>query len=365
MTDQQVIFQCQSMHCLEAVNFSLDLLHTKSKESMFARVPKLGPIIRPRYSYPTLRHYLTEYTTKSLTFQSDALNAISGILRSGLANSYDVQTVFYGVAVGLRLPTAFTIDIFWYHKKSCSRRAGFPSWSWAGWIGPVGWRTNILEITYQGYGGQKPCSPGVRQGQEPFISFETEDGKFTSGLAYFRRGMLSPSDSTLKPFLRITCWAVLVQFRNINWTEIGEVKRNRKKVLFHASGEPELYDGLYAELPLRPGLTAYSRLFLDDNSLAKSRQLKLFVLLFYNAWRKKFKGHYSEGHGLVVKRTSEGVLERVGMLFLDHPCKNYAPSPSPIVYEEGQGNFVTMVDIDFNIQPLWLQGGKEVTVKLG
>ena len=74
---------------------------------------------------------LTEEHSKWQTrFQSNALNAIDGLMNQ-------VPTLYYGPTTYLDgLPSAaFDYALCWYEEEfdHSKRRAGFPSWSWAGW----------------------------------------------------------------------------------------------------------------------------------------------------------------------------------------------------------------------------------------
>ena len=77
-----MLFECNGMHCAETLDMDLDLLHNYKKGrvnadtwSMAALSPKT-PGLDPR----EFMDYVGEYSTKKLTYRSDALNAFRGIL---------------------------------------------------------------------------------------------------------------------------------------------------------------------------------------------------------------------------------------------------------------------------------------------
>jgi hypothetical protein len=100
--------------------------------------------------------YLEEYSTRKLSYDADALNAIVGALnvlrkvfypathhiwgvpihvstrrREGFSTRYDLQSKEHQSLVELGL--------YWYHESHARRRHGFPSWSPLGWEGPIKW----------------------------------------------------------------------------------------------------------------------------------------------------------------------------------------------------------------------------------
>lgn len=78
-----------------------------------------------------------EFTTRELSLESDGLNAISGIL---FAISEEQNEVFL---CGLLVSTMFEHSMLWFPYREVRRRtadgARFPSWSWAGWVGQIGY----------------------------------------------------------------------------------------------------------------------------------------------------------------------------------------------------------------------------------
>ena len=98
---------------------------------------------------------IQQYTTRTLTYESDALKAFLGVLSaSGSPSIWGVPAGWIGA--NLTAPEAFTIALLWsplYEDPSYGRpreagvREGFPTWSWLGYAGRVeyaAWRLGSL-----------------------------------------------------------------------------------------------------------------------------------------------------------------------------------------------------------------------------
>jgi hypothetical protein len=150
-TDQQIIWECNSMHSTESLALPLYAMHTKNKERYKVTVPH-GPF---HYKTPgcqpwAVMSYVAPYNNKHLTFPEDQLNAIQGIFRKFSRSAHPLHQ-FMGVPILpavaafknntshhriARTPTeGFLIGLSWYHSEPGERRPHFPSWSWAGWTG--------------------------------------------------------------------------------------------------------------------------------------------------------------------------------------------------------------------------------------
>lgn len=112
-----------------------------------------------------LNAHIEAYTTRQLSYQSDILRAFQGVF-SIFSNRENPILHHWGIPTRLddyrdgrpprnsdyamrKLPqtqasfsSALAYGLLWrleYGKNYADRRAGFPSWSWAGWIAPVYW----------------------------------------------------------------------------------------------------------------------------------------------------------------------------------------------------------------------------------
>jgi hypothetical protein len=170
-TQHQVYFECRSMHCSESPLKPLSAMHSKG-------LPKLNWPCRPGLFLPINFKFLTleprtdflkvlnQYTSRSLSYSSDILNAVLGVLQL-----FQLKPVwqperdhipiyhYFGVPILPPLPLFQPSGSFWESDRQCQprkvfgggfahglmwcltspskRRAGFPSWSWTGWEGTV------------------------------------------------------------------------------------------------------------------------------------------------------------------------------------------------------------------------------------
>jgi hypothetical protein len=139
-TDDQVIFECNSMHTAESQALPLDVLHTIDKRR-FRKEVRHGAF---RWKTPDLNimHFVAEFSKKELTHPADALNAMQGIFQMFLK----AKTPIYHIEGVPLVPhqllafdpeKSFIQGLSWYHKNPGERRPEFPSWSWTGWTGQL------------------------------------------------------------------------------------------------------------------------------------------------------------------------------------------------------------------------------------
>jgi len=157
-THKQMYFQCLNMHCCEAVALSLRTCHTKDLTRLregtdaFRVFPPRG-IGKQGHD---ISSRVNEYAGRTLSFDSDALNAFLGVFQAYAALQSPVYH-FWGIPMGQvtekhhnsDVLRSFLYSLLWRPRtdaKSCSavRRRQFPSWSWVAWK-PV-----------QGYGPWRP-----------------------------------------------------------------------------------------------------------------------------------------------------------------------------------------------------------------
>ena len=85
---------------------------------------------------------LQQYSERTLSYDSDALNAISGLLKHHCTEDQSMGTI-WGIPHQLSPANQRIICINWYHTQipmewtPAIRRSGYPSWSPLGWIKPV------------------------------------------------------------------------------------------------------------------------------------------------------------------------------------------------------------------------------------
>jgi hypothetical protein len=100
-----------------------------------------------------LQIHIQLYSHRTLTYPSDILNALDGLF----STFAKVSKLFWGIPINaagyclpgfsnkkpslLTLHAALAYGLTWRNDGSmpAKRRAGFPSWSWSGWIIPIQW----------------------------------------------------------------------------------------------------------------------------------------------------------------------------------------------------------------------------------
>jgi len=89
---------------------------------------------------------VTAYSSRRLSYPSDILNAFLGILLSlERSSGFTRKSSVYGL-----LPKYIRHNLHWFSQTG-ARRAGWPSWSWAGWDSEIFWveRENPQKLEYQ------------------------------------------------------------------------------------------------------------------------------------------------------------------------------------------------------------------------
>lgn len=140
-TDYEVIFECNTMHQRESIQLSNKDFGGDHDYDLRGRVLGApvggGPISQTHHRYALASDLMEECSERTLSFESDALNACLGILKH-----YRVQH-WWGVLVRPPKYSSRLCSVYvdWFKDKPGKRREGFPSWSW----------TSITGRTKQGY----------------------------------------------------------------------------------------------------------------------------------------------------------------------------------------------------------------------
>lgn len=106
-------------------SFTLRILHHTNRQ--------LGRILDPAFVSTDYRLAVEEYTSRDISFESDILNAFTGIMN--IYRTHGNLEFSYG------LPTKhFMQFLTWDSAGLYERREEFPSWSWTGWRGTIKYR---------------------------------------------------------------------------------------------------------------------------------------------------------------------------------------------------------------------------------
>lgn len=154
-TDTQVYYQCNAMHCLEGIRAPLEALHVSDKSRMSDQVDmsRVFPLRTVGKQWRALGALISEYLERSLSFESDILDAFRGILAAHERRFSAEARILAGIPISMEFlkETSFLLSyrglnaladgMSWSFEKdkgdSCilklERRPGFPSWTWLGW----------------------------------------------------------------------------------------------------------------------------------------------------------------------------------------------------------------------------------------
>ena len=156
-TNDEAYFECHSMNCSEAVHTPLTAVHIKSLQRLISWhndgiIPSLAVT---RYPWNDVHRRLRQFRQRSLTYPSDSLNAIQGVLNSleriypsllhiwALPVVSDVTIEPFQEDFGRRIVrTSSRVEqlltsLCWTTEERASRIDGLPSWSWVGWLGTL------------------------------------------------------------------------------------------------------------------------------------------------------------------------------------------------------------------------------------
>ncbi|VUC25015.1 unnamed protein product [Clonostachys rosea] len=174
-TDSQVLFECNGMHCCEAVSFDLDRVHNKTKEMFDMDAYRLGAFgaKTPGTNPHEYMKYVSDFSKRELTYARDTLDAIQGVLNT-FTRARNPMHNFWGIPIVCSdgdlirrkdfalLPksktrsrsTRFMINLLWEpspaYPYGFTRKKEFPSWSWTGWRGKIKDHVSLGNVVNQG-----------------------------------------------------------------------------------------------------------------------------------------------------------------------------------------------------------------------
>ena len=167
LTDFQAYFECNAMQCCESLDISQSCVSFEDRRLSVSQDPqeytnnKIGHVVKlagpgelrnpcvPRLimdNVDRLRLYgflVEQYKKRAMTFESDALNALAGILQA-------MEGSFFPSGFVLGLPvSALHCALLWEKVDADLGKPNqdFPSWTWASWSGPV--RMAHIGLLYQ------------------------------------------------------------------------------------------------------------------------------------------------------------------------------------------------------------------------
>jgi hypothetical protein len=172
---------------------------------------------------------LKKYSKRDLSHETDILFAISGILNALEAHNSDFRHC-WGLPIPsipissmrdkpiisrpLLVPLIFCLALGWDHDAhlagNVQRRAGFPSWSWCGWKGPIGSFQELEDDLTRVY--RNTFTKILAEDDSLNISLEKIDG---TPLSWDDYAMLDPltRQQKISRFLHITVHTTPVHIR--------------------------------------------------------------------------------------------------------------------------------------------------------
>lgn len=173
-TEQQMYWECEGLVCPETLDLPLEFYHDPAEKRMcnfvrpglfngvsymdgsWERWKKLPQKLGEASTLSLFREvdqHITKYTNRNLSRDEDSLDACLGLWRE-LENTLGRGKLSDLVGIPIWAPTEpseesngmprtrhlFALSMcFWHHKVGTQpqRRSHLPSWSWAGWSGPV------------------------------------------------------------------------------------------------------------------------------------------------------------------------------------------------------------------------------------
>ncbi|KAJ4364655.1 hypothetical protein N0V83_009252 [Neocucurbitaria cava] len=317
-TTSQIYFQCLEMHCSEVlpVDFPVrvadavvglhDVLeHPFLEEGRPMRVfPSLETMMGSYGAWNIIRKYLQ----MELSFESDMLNAIVGILRH-------ICVHFWGVPIAILRKVDYLTarpetssdtdpeetfltalmwepdDLFMDPAEVISRREGFPSWSWIAWRG----LTIIIQGTAE-YG-----STNLDIG----VEIKDQTGRKWSISKYLKEMAENINTYRFEPCVYLTGWITYMYFRRPKrYMKTGATKSVAGAPLFvHAYDKSNTHEIMPARI--------FTALLVDGSAISSQSpyQCAWPVLLFVGA-ENEFVGL----SGMVLKPLDGERYEKLGVL---------------------------------------------------
>ena len=136
---------------------------------------------------------IEEYTHREISYESDVLNAFAGLLH--------IFSRFFRCKTLLGLPEGLLdVALLWKPTRQLQRRSGFPSWSWAGWIGRVAYDepftlTRNMDGTFVAYKNDAYGQEGVR----PLVRWHVWDAVSRSVIPLNYTGLGFPFEGVTLP----------------------------------------------------------------------------------------------------------------------------------------------------------------------
>ena len=143
-TDNQVVYACQNT---EVNHEAYEDICPVSLDRLPGSL--LAWVLPYRWDLTEAHDIITQYSTRHLSFEKDALDAITGIWGMFEKHNPESRHVF-GMPFSTRSlkPSRVYLSLPWTPKSPAVRRLGFPSWSFLGWNGAVEFKEGVQQLSY-------------------------------------------------------------------------------------------------------------------------------------------------------------------------------------------------------------------------
>ena len=295
-TDEKVYFFCRRMLAIETLSLpfydSQDRPHSSRTGSSSRFYDWLSASGLTSNNPEQISDILVEYAQKDMSFESDGLNAIVGVLRAfSKANSSSQFHSYAGLPIlGPPSRKAFLTAFLWSPSGPKKRRAGdFPSWSWIGWTG--GLRYNKID---------RSVDEGIQ------IQIVEQDGSTTDWDDFVGAGRLRDTMYPLSQYIDLYVQTTIVQ---VEYLATKSIQYGGAYVI-----PVQRFTGRkarYAQISLNYDARASGELDPKLHAELIGTPSKCMLLIPPDHERKL----YGIGHLL---RFVEGVMERIGSFQLDY-----------------------------------------------
>ncbi|KIW67241.1 hypothetical protein PV04_06506 [Phialophora macrospora] len=295
-TDDKVYFFCRQMLCVETLSLPFhdpqERPHTSqgaSSTNFYRWLTQGGALGRnPQQIY----EILAEYAMKDMTYESDGLNAIIGVLRAFSKSDTTIEFNSYAGLPMLGPPTrkAFLPALLWSAYIPKRRRSGdFPSWSWVGWTG--GFRYNQIS---------RSVDDGIR------LRFVKQDGSMLSWKEFVKSGSMKENPLPLSRYIELFVQTTFVQITYLTTSLIQYGGAYVIPVQHFAGGKVR-----YAIISLNYGFSSSGKLDDELHATIVNSPTKCMVLIPPDNEQKLY------GIGLLLRPVGD-VFERFGSVQLDY-----------------------------------------------
>jgi hypothetical protein len=193
------------MHAVESLILPLEDMHSKNIGKLRKSFEETAGGLR--HSSDIMR-YIEPYSARTLTYPSDRLNAIQGVLQHF---SHVSKNAFYHLA-GIPIyrkkdvKMAFLHGLSWRLNDSGIRRPEFPSWSWMGWDGKL---SHSLELEER------------NTASEVEIVLEEEDGTLHELPSFEDMPSLTARIGNTLKFINLDTWTIVASFVEFRRSSFG------------------------------------------------------------------------------------------------------------------------------------------------